>query len=262
MLKKRLVPCLDIRDGQVTKGVSFEGNRDLGDPVPLAKKYSDEGADEIVVYDITASIEGRPPDAQTISKIASTVFIPICVGGGIKSFADAAATIKNGAEKVSLNSIAPRKPELLREISSHFGRQAVVLSMDVLRDTSCSSGYRVFVNGGRTATEWDMLKWIHHALPYGVGEVCLNSIDEDGRRAGYDLTLLRLVRQEVSVPIVISGGAGSVEHLAEGLEAGADAALLASLLHIDGLSCADIKADLLKKGVAVRADSFTTRAEL
>lgn len=257
MLKKRLIPCLDIRDGQVTKGVEFKGNVNLGDPAPLALKYYEEGADEIVIYDITASIEGRPPDAATISRIADQVLIPICVGGGISSFSDAALTIQSGAEKVSLNSIAPRKPELLREIASHFGTQAVVLSLDVARDPTCPSGYRLFIHGGRTPTEWDAAQWISFAQGYGFGEVCLNSIDEDGKKSGYDLALLQLVRGLVDVPIVMSGGAGSVAHMSEALRRGADAALLASLLHIDGMSCAAIKQDLIASGVPMRLDGFT-----
>lgn len=257
MLKKRLIPCLDIRDGQVTKGVEFKGNVDLGDPAPLALRYYNEGADEIVIYDITASIEGRPPDARTISGIADRVLIPICVGGGISRFEDAACTIQAGAEKVSLNSIAPRKPEILREISGHYGTQAVVLSLDVALDSSCPSGYRLFIHGGRTPTEWDAAHWITHARNFGFGEICLNSIDQDGKKSGYDLKLLELVRGLVDVPIVMSGGAGTVDHMAEALLLGADAALLASLLHIDGLSCASIKNDLVASGVPMRIDAFT-----
>lgn len=260
MLKRRLIPCLDIRDGQVTKGVSFKENVDLGDPVALAERYGAEGADEIVIYDITASVEGRPPDAATIARIASSVFIPLCVGGGITSFAEAAMVIRSGAEKVSLNSIAPRKPELLREIASHFGTQAVVLSLDVARDTSAPSGYRLFVQGGRRATEWDLMAWLDFVLPFGVGEVCVNSIDEDGRRAGYDRELLRLVRQRIDVPLIASGGAGSIGHLAEALDDGCDAVLLASLLHIDGLSCSRIKSDLMQRGYAMRLDQDVTSA--
>jgi cyclase len=255
MLKRRLIPCLDIRDGQVTKGVSFKDNVDLGDPVPLVAKYYAQGADEVVIYDITASIESRPPDAATIARIASQVFVPICVGGGIRSFEDAALVIRSGAEKVSLNSVAPRNPELLREISQHFGTQAVVLSLDVARDESCPSGYRLFVQGGRQSTEWDMMAWLDHILPFGVGEVCINSIDEDGKRQGYDLALLRLARQRLDVPLIASGGAGSVAHMAEALLAGCDAALVASLLHIDGYSCDEIKKELVQMGVAMRIDA-------
>lgn len=262
MLKKRLIPCLDIRDGQVTKGIEFKGNIDLGDPAPLALRYYNEGADEIVIYDITASIEGRPPDAQTISRIADRVLIPICVGGGISRFEDAACTIQAGAEKVSLNSVAPRKPELLREIASHFGTQAVVLSLDVAVDHSCPSGYRLFIHGGRTATEWDAAQWIVTAQRFGFGEICLNSIDQDGKKSGYDLKLLQLVRGLVDVPIVMSGGAGTVEHMTEALLKGADAALLASLLHIDGLSCAGIKNDLIASGLPMRMDAYTVSSRM
>lgn len=258
MLKRRLVPCLDIRNGQVTKGVEFKGNADLGDPVPLAKRYDEQGADEIVIYDISASIEGRPPDAATISQIADQVLIPICVGGGVRTFADAAQTIQSGAEKISFNSIAPEKPELLLEVAQHFGNQAVVLSLDVLRDETAPSGYRLVTHGGRKITEWDVGNWLRHMAGYGIGEVCVNSIDEDGRRSGYDLQLLRLVRQLTDVPVIASGGAGTVQHLADVLNEGADAALLASLLHIDGISCLDIKRQLRDLGVAMRIDPFTS----
>ena len=257
MLKKRIIPCLDIRDGQVTKGIEFKGNIDLGDPVPLARRYYAEGADEIVIYDITASLQARPPDAVTVARIAEKVFIPICVGGGIQKFEDAALVIKSGAEKVSLNSVAPQNPGLLTEISAHFGRQAVVLSLDVARDSTCPSGYRLFIQGGRRPTEWDMLNWLHFIMPFGVGEVCLNSIDEDGKRQGYDLVLLNLARKAVDVPIIISGGAGTVEHMALGLNAGADGALVASLLHIDGYSCDSLKDALAKTGIAIRQDRLS-----
>lgn len=252
MLMKRLIPCLDIRDGQVTKGIQFMGNRDLGDPVPLAQRYYLEGADEIVIYDITASIEKRPPDQRTIARIADQVFIPICVGGGIQSFADAAQVIRAGAEKVSLNSSAPKNPKLISEISTHFGVQAVVLSLDVLRDQSCPSGYRVFIHGGRTPTEWDMLDWITYALPLGVGEICLNSIDEDGRRQGYDIQMIEVVRNAVNVPIIASGGAGSIQDLAKAFDSGADAALVASLVHLDGHTCSALKSALGSQGYPMR----------
>jgi len=252
MHKKRIIPCLDIRDGKVTKGIEFKNNVDLGDPAPLAARYAAEGADEIVVYDITASVEKRPPDAAAIERIAQGVFVPITIGGGITSFADAAQCIHSGAEKVSLNSIAPRKPELLTEISRHFGVQAVVLSVDVARDASAPSGYRLFTHGGRVATELDALEWIARALPYGVGEICINSIDEDGKRQGYDLKLLAAVRSIARVPLIISGGAGSVDHMVEAFRAGADGALTASIVHLGVGSLPEIKRILHEKGVAVR----------
>lgn len=254
MLKRRIIPCLDIRNGQVTKGVAFRDNVDLGDPAPLAARYYAEGADEIVIYDITASVEKRPPDAATLARIASEVFIPITVGGGVASFEDAAQCIMNGAEKVSLNSIAPRKPELIGQISRHFGVQAVVLSVDVARDDSAPSGYRVYTHGGRTPTELDALDWVTRAVPLGAGELCVNSIDQDGKKTGYDLPLLALLRKSVNVPIIISGGAGSVAHMAAAFSAGADAALVASIVHSGERTIASIKEELACAGFPMRAD--------
>lgn len=252
MHKKRIIPCLDIRDGQVTKGIEFKNNVDLGDPVPLALRYADEGADEIVIYDITASIEKRPPDASTIARIARQVFVPITIGGGIQGFEDAALCIKSGAEKVSLNSIAPKKPELLTEIARHFGVQAVVLSLDVARDPSTPSGWRVFTHGGRTPTDLDAIGWILKALPYGVGELCINSIDQDGKRSGYDLPLLAAVRAVADVPVIISGGAGSIDHMVEAFQAGADAALTASIVHLGMKSLPEIKREIASRGIPMR----------
>lgn len=256
MLKKRIIPCLDVRDGQVTKGIAFKNNVDLGPPAPLAARYYADGADEIVIYDITASIEKRPPDFSTIESIAKEVFVPICVGGGITRFEDAARCIKAGAEKVSLNSIAPRKPQLITEISGHFGVQAVVLSMDVARDAQCPSGYRIFINGGRTPTEWDVLDWVNQSIPRGVGELCVNSIDEDGRKQGYDLDLLRLLRARVDIPIIISGGAGEVSHMSDALRSGADAVLVASIVHSGQTTIPLLKRDLSQEGHPMRWSSF------
>ncbi|MBM3383012.1 MAG: imidazole glycerol phosphate synthase subunit HisF [Betaproteobacteria bacterium] len=254
MLKKRIIPCLDIRDGRVTKGVEFKNNIDVGCPVHLSEFYSQNGADEIVIYDITASVEKRAPDFAVIEKIAAKSFVPICIGGGIRDFSDASHCIGSGAEKVSLNSIAPRKPELITEISSHFGVQAVVLSLDVQSDASCPSGYRLFINGGRLATEWDMLRWLEFALPLGVGELCINSIDQDGKRSGYDLNLLRLVKAQVRVPVIMSGGAGEAKHLVEAFVEGADAALVASIVHSGETSVQKLKEECTRAGIAVRLD--------
>ncbi|MCA2961294.1 MAG: imidazole glycerol phosphate synthase subunit HisF [Silvanigrellales bacterium] len=252
MHKRRIIPCLDIRDGKVTKGIAFQNNVDLGDPVPLAQGYADDGADEIVIYDITASVEKRPPDFATINDIARRVFVPITIGGGIQTFEDASRCIHSGAEKVSLNSIAPRKPELLTAIASHFGVQAVVLSIDVARDATAPSGWRLFTHGGRTATELDAIDWVTRALPYGVGEICINSIDEDGKKAGYDLPLLAAVRKVANVPLIISGGAGTVGHMVDAFRAGADAALTASIVHLGLQSLQDIKREIAAQGIAMR----------
>jgi cyclase len=254
MLKKRIIPCLDIVGGRVTKGIRFQNNADVGNAVELSKYYSENGADEIVIYDITASSEKRPPDFANIEAISAQSFIPICIGGGIRHFEDAARCIDSGAEKISLNSIAPQKPDLINEISSHFGVQAVVLSLDVLRDLSCPSGYRLFIHGGRTATEWDVLQWILSAVPRGVGEICVNSINQDGMRDGYDLELLRLIKTNVNVPVIVSGGAGNSRHVVDAFEAGADAALLASLLHSGELTVRALKEQLSSAGVSVRLD--------
>jgi cyclase len=254
MLKKRIIPCLDVRDGRVTKGVEFKNNIDVGDPVYLSEHYSQNGADEIVIYDIAASAEKRAPDFATIEKIAAKSFVPICIGGGIRDFSDASRCIGSGAEKVSLNSIAPRKPELISEISSHFGVQAVVLSLDVLMDASSPSGYRLFINGGRTATEWDMMRWLEFSLPLGVGELCVNSIDQDGKRNGYDLELLRLIKAHVHVPVIMSGGAGEARHLVEAFERGADAALVASIVHSGETTVSQLKEECTRAGLAVRLD--------
>jgi imidazole glycerol-phosphate synthase subunit HisF len=252
MLKKRIVPCLDIRDGKVTKGIEFKNNVDLGCPAEMAERYSEGGADEIVIYDITASVEKRPPDYVTIEKIANKCFVPITVGGGVTSFEIAALCIQSGAEKISFNSVAPQNPQLLQEVASHFGNQAVVLSLDVARDVSLPSGYRLFVQGGRTPTQWDVGAWLLHALPFGVGEVCVNSIDEDGKKQGYDLNLLKLVRGLASVPIVLSGGAGKVTHMVEAFQKGADAALTASILHLGMGTISDLKKSLSEQGIPVR----------
>lgn len=254
MLKKRIIPCLDIRDGRVTKGVEFKNNIDVGCPVNLSQYYSEHGADEIVIYDITASSEKRPPDFNTIKSIAEKSFIPICVGGGLTNFSEAAHCISSGAEKVSLNSIAPQKPQLISEIANHFGVQAVVLSLDVLQDSSMPSGYRLFVHGGRTATEWDMLNWIKFAVPLGVGELCVNSINQDGKRSGYDLSLLKLLKENVRIPVIVSGGAGRAQHIIDAFKAGADAALVASIVHSGEISIRELKEACELNQIPMRMD--------
>lgn len=254
MLKKRIIPCLDIRDGRVTKGVEFKDNKDIGDPVELSKYYSETGADEIVIYDISASPRGLPPDFKTIEAVAAKSFIPICIGGGIRCLADAARCIASGAEKVSLNSIAPKNPQLISEISGHFGVQAVVLSLDVRKDNSCTSGYRLVINGGRTDTHWDMLEWVRFSVPMGVGELCVNSIDQDGRRRGFDTELLRLIKSQTNIPLIISGGAGSAQHVADALHQGADAALVASIVHTGEATVESLKSVCVSHGLNMRMD--------
>ncbi|MDR2391836.1 MAG: imidazole glycerol phosphate synthase subunit HisF [Planctomycetota bacterium] len=256
MLLKRLIVCLDIRNGKVTKGVRFMDNRDVGDPVELARRYYSEGVDELVFYDITASAEGRPIDIGMVHGVAREIFIPFTVGGGLGSLADMRAVLLAGAEKVSLNSLAVREPGILRQGAREFGRQCVVLGLDAKRregDSRFSSGCEVVVRGGRTPTGMDVVEWAKRAVDLGAGEICLNSIDADGARNGYDLDITRKVAEAVPVPVVASGGAGEVGHLRDVLTLGcADAALVASMAHIDGRSSLDIKRILCGMGVRMR----------
>jgi imidazole glycerol-phosphate synthase subunit HisF len=254
MLKHRIIPCLDIRNGQVTKGVEFQNNINLGTAQEFAHFYNQQGADELVVYDITASIEQRPPDAKTIQSIANCLNIPLTVGGGIKCFEDAQYCLKNGAEKVSLNSIVPLHPEIMSQITNNFGAQAVVLSLDALSDVSCPSGYRLVTHGGRTKTEWDLLHWILFIAPFGFGEICANSINQDGKKQGYDLNLIKLIANNINVPVIASGGAGTVLHVEECFKAGANAALLASVLHNKQIEIKHMKQLLQNKNYSMRLD--------
>ncbi len=253
MLKKRIVVCLDVKDGRTTKGVKFKDNVDIGDPVEMAAEYYRQGVDELVFYDIMASARGRGPILDLISKVASQVFIPFCVGGGIGTLEDIRSTILAGAEKISLNSQAVKNPELIRQGARVFGNQCIVLGMDAARDETMPSGYRVYINGGRTATELDALEWAKEAVGLGAGEIVLNSIDADGTKAGYEIPLTRMISEVVPVPVIASGGGGKPEHLAEVLTEGkADAALVASIVHSGQYTVAEIKSQLEQKGVAVR----------
>ena len=253
MLKKRIIVCLDVKDGRTTKGVKFQNNVDIGDPVEMAKKYYEQGVDELVFYDIMASASGRGPILDLISKVAEQVFIPFCVGGGIGSVEDIRSTILAGAEKVSLNSQAVKNPDLIREGARIFGNQCIVLGMDAARDIECKSGYRVYINGGRTKTDWDALDWAKKAVNLGAGEIVLNSIDADGMKTGYELNLTRMIAENVSVPVIASGGGGTVQHLADVLTSGkADAALIASMVHSMGYTVNGIKRDLAGMGIPVR----------
>ena len=253
MLKKRIIVCLDVKDGRTTKGVKFQNNIDIGDPVDMAAEYYRQGVDELVFYDIMASARGRGPILDLISRVASKVFIPFCVGGGIGSVDDIRSTILAGAEKISLNSQAVKNPELIREGARVFGNQCIVLGMDAARDPSAPSGYRVFINGGRTRTELDALAWAKRAVELGAGEIVLNSIDADGVRQGFELNLTRMIAENVSVPVIASGGGGTPQHLADVLTQGkADAALVASMVHSMGYTVGGIKNELDKVGVPVR----------
>lgn len=253
MLKKRIIVCLDVKDGRTTKGVKFKNNVDIGDPVEMAAKYYKQGVDELVFYDIMASASGRGPILNLISRVAEQVFIPFCVGGGIGSIEDIRSTILAGAEKVSLNSQAVKNPTLIQEGARIFGNQCIVLGMDAARDPTTLSGYRVYINGGRTKTDFDALEWAKRAVELGAGEIVLNSIDADGMKDGYELNLTRMIAENVPVPVIASGGGGKPEHLADVLTEGkADAALIASMVHSMGYTVGGIKDELSKMGVPVR----------
>lgn len=253
MLKKRIIVCLDVKDGRTTKGVKFQNNVDIGDPVEMAAEYYRQGVDELVFYDIMASARGRGPILDLIARVASQVFIPFCVGGGIGTLDDIRSTILAGAEKVSLNSQAVKHPELIKEGARVFGNQCIVLGMDAAKDEAMPSGYRVYINGGRVATELDALDWANKAVGLGAGEIVLNSIDADGTRNGYELNLTRMISENVEVPVIASGGGGTVQHLADVLKAGkADAALIASMVHSGDYTIGGIKNDLAKLNVPVR----------
>ena len=248
MLMKRVIVCLDVKNRRVTKGVRFKNNVDVGDVVSLADKYCREGADELVFYDIMASAEQRPIDLEMVGSAARKVFIPFCVGGGIRSSKDMREALLAGADKVSLNSLAVQNPAILTESANAFGRQCVVLGLDAKRvgpSPEFPSGYQVYIQGYRTPTQWDVVEWARHAVDLGAGEICLNAIDTDGVRNGYELEITRKVADAVSVPVIASGGAGKVQHLIDAFQEGhADAALVASIVHTDGYTCQAIKNEI------------------
>ena len=255
MLERRVIVCLDVRDGRTTKGVRFVDNEDVGDPVAMARTYYEQGVDELVFYDITASAERRGIMLEVVRAVAAEVFIPFAVGGGIGSLEQMQAVLLAGAEKVSVNSPAVRNPQLIAEGAAAFGRQCMVLGMDAKRDPAMPSGYRVYIDGLRTATDLDALEWGQKAVELGAGEVVLNAIDTDGTQAGYELTVTRMLADRLPVPVVASGGAGSVEHVAEVLTDGhADAALVASIVHYGTCTVGDIKEHLALRGVPVRRE--------
>ena len=256
MLSKRIIPCLDVRDGQLTKGVKFKGNVDLGDPVEVARRYYEQGADEIVFYDITASAEGRGIFLDVVEKVAETIFIPFSVGGGISSVAQMRAVLLAGAEKVSLNSAAVQNPDLISEGAAAFGSQAIVLGMDARKtevSASIPSGYEIVIRGGRTPTGLDALAWAQKAEALGAGEICLNAMDADGTKDGYELTITSMVAEAVSIPVIASGGAGEPRHLYEVLTEGqASAALVASIVHFNEYTVPELKDYLHERGCPVR----------
>ncbi len=250
-LAKRIIPCLDVAGGRVVKGINFLDLKDAGDPVELAAKYGREGADELTFLDISASVEERNTTLDIVRKTAEQVFIPLTVGGGIRTADDVNTLLRAGADKVSINTAAILRPQLINEISDRFGNQVLVLSVDARR-AGTSSGYEVTTHGGRTGTEIDALKWIEDAVARGVGEILLNSMDADGTKEGYDLPMLEDVRAICSVPIIASGGAGKLEDFAEALESGADALLAASVFHFGQMSIPDVKGFLVQRGYPVR----------
>lgn len=253
MLKKRIIVCLDVKNGRTTKGVKFQNNRDIGDPVEMAEEYYRQGVDELVFYDIMASADGRRPILDLISRVADRIFIPFCVGGGITTLEDIKSTIFAGAEKISLNSQAVKNPELIKEGARVFGNQCIVLGMDAARDKSMPSGYRIFINGGRVKTDLDAREWAQKAVSLGAGEIVLNSIDADGTKNGYEIALTKMIAESVGVPVVASGGAGAPEHLADVFTRGsADAALIASMVHSGEYTVSSIKRALSAQNIPVR----------
>jgi cyclase len=250
MLSKRLIACLDVRNGCVVKGVNFEGLREAGDPAALAKRYNREGIDEVVVLDVTATIEGRRAFADTIRAVSSELFIPLAVGGGIRGEEDAAAALDAGADKVGVNSAALADPSLLTRLAARYGSQAVVVAIDAKRE---GDRFRVFARSGSTATDRDAVEWAIEAEARGAGEVLLTSIDRDGTRAGFDCELTAAVSSAVSIPVIASGGAGTFAHFTEVFTAGrADAALAASVFHFSEHAVAELKRHLLEHGIPVR----------
>jgi imidazole glycerol-phosphate synthase subunit HisF len=276
MLRKRVIVCLDVKEGRVMKGVRFEDLRDVGDPVALAQRYDAEGADEIVFLDISASAEGRRTLLDVVRRTAENLFIPLTVGGGISDVADIALALRSGADKVSINTAAVTRPELISEAAQRFGSQCIVASIDARVEkrqielmahaegsgpagAAASSWFRVFTHGGRNATELDAVDWARRCAELGAGEILITSIDQDGRRKGYDLELTARIAEAVDVPVIASGGAGTAEHVRDAfLLAGADAALLAGILHDGVTTVGSLKSMLAAAGVPVRQ----TRVEL
>ncbi len=257
MLSKRIIACLDVRDGKVVKGVNFEGLRQAGDPAALARRYNVEGIDEIVILDVTATMEARQARAHTISAVAREIFLPLAVGGGIRSEDDAAAAIDAGADKVSLNTAALTNPELITRLARRYGSQAVVIAIDAeaaeVRTKPDTTRYAVFVRSGQAATARDAVEWAREATDRGAGEILLTSIDRDGTKSGFDCELTAAVSSAVNIPVIASGGAGTFEHFAEVFTAGkADAALAASIFHFQERSVVELKKFLSARNIPVR----------
>ena len=248
-----MIPCLDVDAGRVVKGVNFVGLRDAGDPVELAARYDVEGADELVFLDITASSDARDTTIDMVRRTADEVYIPFTVGGGIRSVEDARRLLRAGADKVSLNTAAVDRPGLVGEVSTEFGAQCVVVAIDSRRSSATTSGFEVFIHGGRTATGLDVLEWVERVVGLGAGEILLTSMDRDGTRDGYDIAVTRAVSDRVDVPLIASGGVGKLQHLVDGIRDGrADAVLAASIFHFGEHTVADAKAAMADAGLVVR----------
>jgi len=255
MLSKRIIPCLDVRNKKVTKGVRFQGNIDLGDPIEMAVAYSDGGCDELVFYDITASAERRPIDIEMVREVGRVIHIPFAVGGGIETLDDMYRVLLAGAEKVSVNSLAVKNPPIIAEGARQFGSQCIVLGMDPVRcdDPRFPSGYEVTIRGFRERTGIDALEWAKRAEDLGVGEIVVNSVDADGTRDGFELSLTRMISTSVRIPVVASGGAGTPKHLIDVFNEGAaDAAIIASMIHTGEYTIGQIKDELVRAGVPIR----------
>ncbi len=256
MLTRRIIPCLDIHNKVVTKGVKFQNNVEMGDPVELATRYYEEGCDELVFYDITASAERRPIDIEMVHEVARAVRIPFAVGGGISNLADMERVLLAGAEKVSVNSLAVRNPDIIAEGAKAFGNQCIVLGMDPLGVDdlqTCPSGYEITVRGFREHTGIDALEWARQAVDLGVGEIVVNSVDADGTRQGFEIGLTKLIADNVSVPVVASGGGGCSQHLADVFtKAHADAAIIAGMIHTGEYTIPQIKRELVEAGIPIR----------
>jgi imidazoleglycerol phosphate synthase cyclase subunit len=249
MLTKRIIPCLDVADGRVVKGIRFQGLRDAGDPAERALLYQEQGADEIVILDVAATPEGRGHQHETVRRVRAVLSIPLTIGGGVRTAEDAAALLEAGADKVSVNTAAVERPELIAELSGRFGAQCCVLAIDA---RAAGEGFEVLVKGGRQSTGIDALGWARNAQARGAGEILLTSWDRDGTRSGYDLDLTGAIAHAVHVPVIASGGANSAAHIAEAFGAGADAVLAASIFHDGDTTVADVKSYLAGCGVVVR----------
>lgn len=251
-LAVRVIPCLDVADGRVVKGVNFQNLRDAGDPVELARAYYEQGADELTFLDVAATVDDRSTMYETVTATAEQVFIPLTVGGGVRSGDDVARLLGCGADKVGVNSAAIARPALIGEIADRFGAQVLVLSLDVKRSQASESGFIVTTHGGRRETELDAIRWAERAIELGAGELLVNSIDADGTRSGFDTELIAAIRAVSSVPVIASGGAGSARDFPPAIEAGADAVLAASVFHSGALTVAEVKRELASHGQEVR----------